>query len=291
MKINLSNNLRVRQIGPMICLNMVLLMTTSCSKPERPSISLHSAAEQGNLEQMQRHLYWGCDVNAANSGHDTPLGLAAKNGHVEVVKLLISKGADIKKSGAFYYAASENQSGIIDALIASGADINSKNADGYTLLHEAAKNREHPELTTFLISKGASVDAQSNDKSTPLHIAALNCNRGACEVLISKGARVNTRTDKGQTPLHLACQLFANPDTLELLLSKGADVNARDNDGQTPLHLAASSIGTNSVAATKVLLARRAKVDAVDRKGYEPVHDAQAMKKYDLVKMLLEARR
>ena len=132
---------KMHRFGAMIFTSMILLISPSCSKPERPSITLHEAARQGNLEQLQRHLYWGCDVNAVISDYHTPLGLAAENGHVDVVKLLISKGADINRSGALYFAVKQNQVGVIDALIASGADINSKNGDGYTLLHEAGKNR------------------------------------------------------------------------------------------------------------------------------------------------------
>ena len=71
-----------------------------------PSISIHKAAEEGNIEAVKQHLADGADVNAKNrSGatamHSTPLCEAAGGGHKEVVELLIAKGADVNVKNAY----------------------------------------------------------------------------------------------------------------------------------------------------------------------------------------------
>ena len=60
-----------------------------------PPISIHDAAEDGNIEVVKQHLAAGTDVNAKNDSGVTPLHRAAYYGHKEIVVLLIAKGADV----------------------------------------------------------------------------------------------------------------------------------------------------------------------------------------------------
>ena len=81
---------------------MKLLLTTIAAVllvgcgPSAPDISIHSAAEDGNIEAVKQHLAAGTDVNA-KGGVDggTPLYDAAGKGHKEVAELLIAKDADV----------------------------------------------------------------------------------------------------------------------------------------------------------------------------------------------------
>lgn len=58
--------------------------------------SIHTAAREGNLEEVNRQLAWGVNPNSHHLiTRDTSLIGAAVNGHADVVKLLIEKGADV----------------------------------------------------------------------------------------------------------------------------------------------------------------------------------------------------
>ena len=59
------------------------------------SISIHKAAEEGNIEVVKQHLATGVDVNAKNDRGRTPLLRAAEYGRKEIVELLITNGADV----------------------------------------------------------------------------------------------------------------------------------------------------------------------------------------------------
>ena len=58
-------------------------------------LSIHKAAEAGNIEAVKQHLAAGTDVNAKDGNGTTPLHLAADAGRKEIVELLIANGADV----------------------------------------------------------------------------------------------------------------------------------------------------------------------------------------------------
>ncbi len=52
-------------------------------------------ASIGDVEQIENGLQEGLDVNSADEEGYSALQAAAENDHLEVVKLLVSKGADV----------------------------------------------------------------------------------------------------------------------------------------------------------------------------------------------------
>ncbi len=141
-----------------------------------PSVDLHKAAKEGNIEAVKQHLAAGTDVNAKDIQGYTPLHHAANGGHKEIADLLIANGADVNaKDGGLvpplHYAAAFGQKEVAELLIAKGADVNAKGVlDGNTPLHWAAWNG-HTEVAEFLIEKGAHVNAKNGLDQTPLNLA------------------------------------------------------------------------------------------------------------------------
>ena len=67
------------------------------AKPESatvkvPDISIHEAAEVGNIEAVKQHLAAGADVNARPKYGDSALDHAIRGGSAELVNLLIKHG-------------------------------------------------------------------------------------------------------------------------------------------------------------------------------------------------------
>jgi ankyrin repeat protein len=62
---------------------------------------LHDMAQKGNIPKAELLIKHGAEVNALEEEyHSTPLGMAARWGHVEMVKFLLHYGADPGKSSA-----------------------------------------------------------------------------------------------------------------------------------------------------------------------------------------------
>ncbi len=83
---------------------------------------LHDMAQKGDIEKAELLIKHGAAINAVEEEYQsTPLGLAARWGHVEMVELLLKKGADPERSGAAWsipveWAKQKNHRGVVEVL-------------------------------------------------------------------------------------------------------------------------------------------------------------------------------
>ena len=122
--------------------------TTESPEPQTakaPDISIHDAAEDGNIEVVKQHIAAGTDVNGMDTIGRTPLYFAVFKGHKEIAELLIEKGADVNAKAGFgttplHDAAFSDLKEVAELLIANGADVNVKSKFGETPLDWAAND-------------------------------------------------------------------------------------------------------------------------------------------------------
>lgn len=158
---------------------------------------------------------------------------AVKRGDAAAVRALLKEGADANAAQgdgltALHIAAQEGQIEIVKVLLGAGASVEAKSRIGaYTPLHLAAGTGDAA-VVTALLDAGAAVNATtSNTGVTPLHLAAKALNgEAAVRVLLEGGASVNA-VDKaaGETPLMYAAAAGRTASVRELL-KHGADPKA-----------------------------------------------------------------
>ncbi|QBY05038.1 ankyrin repeat domain-containing protein [Thalassotalea sp. HSM 43] len=76
-------------------------------KPKSPeqNIDIIRFSANGDRALVNEALALGCDINVSDANGVTALIVASRTGHIEVVKLLVSKGADLKLKDNFGYDA------------------------------------------------------------------------------------------------------------------------------------------------------------------------------------------
>ena len=87
---------------------------------------LFNACKSGHIDLVKKMLSYGADVNAKNNGGNTPLHLASYEGYTEIVKLLLEHGADVNAKNNYgetslYWASSNGYSAIVKLLKQHGA--------------------------------------------------------------------------------------------------------------------------------------------------------------------------
>jgi ankyrin repeat protein len=157
--------------------------------------TLMQAIKNGNLQMAEKLVDSGANVNRIEKFHNnTPLIYAAAGGHSAIIKLLLSKGADVKPRAlytdwpsqvtseprtqyrpvgglnALMYSVRGGCYSCVEQLVAAGADVNFPTPEGITPLMLALDN-EHNEIAKFLMDKGANLDVWDWWGRTPLWIA------------------------------------------------------------------------------------------------------------------------
>ena len=198
-------------------------MTTM--SPEKPEADpLYYAAMLG-FRDLAEHLIAKHPEHINSRGGDavTPMHVAARAGHADVLSLLLEHGADVDVWDKFDATPLRRASkaGKLDAgqvLLDRGADINARDMHGQTPL-SGAMSEGHIELARMLVKRGARINTQNtHNRYTPLHWAVAKTNIQAVRLLLEHGADVNVCDKSGRTP----AQLTKQPEILELLSKYGA---------------------------------------------------------------------
>ncbi len=243
-----------------------------------PGRALRVAAINGDLDTAQTVLETLPDLGGPDmcdgQGY-TPLMLAAKYGHLALVRLLCERGADPNRRNTLGRTALNftDDPTILFALLEQGGRITTE------LLESALHSDDEDLLRTLLDRCDSGADSYRLDGPALLTVAVTTRkdNERFVRVLLERGADVNRpAASNGFTPLMQAAQ-WRKMGCLRLLLDAGADVNAATTGdqriGKTALMFAAEG---QRDAVVNLLLERGADVNAVDEHGVTPLLYAAA---------------
>ena len=259
---------------------------------------LHIASQSGSYELVSLLLESGADVDARDADGELPLHLAcqsAVDATRKVRRLLRVDTSHVNTTSAaartpLYHACAAANLDVVQLLLERGAQCDVTDSDNrmpreYVKLpcsqyvnhereHEAEKTGLKP-LEIFLKVRGRfNADFVTSDHML-LH-ASTELVPTLLEALLRHGVAVNTTDGNGNTALHYATKHDRSENVKRLLLWH-SDVNKRNNQGDTAVHLASRAGKRNSV---KTLMSHpkydmnvhnRAKETAVDVARSSPV--------------------
>jgi ankyrin repeat protein len=197
------------------------------AEEEQEELPIFQAAARGDVDEVARlldaepHLVEARDDRRPD---DTPLVVAAEQGRVGVVRLLLQRGAEVK---APYVC-------------------------GDTALHAAA-GRGREEVVNVLLSSGADSIIKGRGGYTALICASWRGQVGVAKQLLQhmQGRGLNARNNSGHTAVGMTC-LYGSVEALRLLLLAGADHTIANNRRETPRRVAEKEGYTDCVALLEV---------------------------------------
>ena len=143
-----------------------------------PALEIFAACLLGDTAQVEQLLTGNRSlVTLLSSDGWTPLHLAAHFGQLDVVRLLLNKGASAK--------------------------ARSTNALQNFPIHAAAAG-QHAAVIQLLLKHGSSPDARQHGGWAPLHASAQTGDVASARILVEAGADVSVRADNQQRPLDMA---------------------------------------------------------------------------------------
>lgn len=176
---------------------------------------VYNAARDGKLNRLKIFLDHkskeeiGKLVHAKTNGA-TPLIMACRNGHIDVVKYIVEQcTAEIEQVGSVTF----------DGETIEGAP---------PLWCAAAAG--HLEIVQYLISKGAGVNKTTFTNSTPLRAACFDGHYEIVKHLVNNEADIEIANRHGHTCLMISCYK-GHKEIAQYLLELNADVNRKSVKG------------------------------------------------------------
>ncbi|KAI4096216.1 MAG: hypothetical protein LQ339_007021 [Xanthoria mediterranea] len=198
------------------------------------AVHLAAVCDDDMLSVLLEHQ---ADPNLACVNDRTALHIAAHNGRVANVRLLLEKGAKLDPRQFQGYtplllAVETDQQQAVQVLLDAGADINAKLNNGSGALHIAlyiASNMKHTDMVTVLLARGIECFTPNNYGTTPLNIA---CQLGSIEQvkqLIALSRNLVWDIDSDSCVMNGTCLYTASrlgfTSIIEILLHHGAAIN------------------------------------------------------------------
>lgn len=220
--------------------------------------ALHKAASAGHLEVAEYLIENSADMLLMNGVDMTPLHLAARDGQISVVRLILEKIDTVPERilNDALHVASMSVYGS-DVIVRLLDDYRTKQVKPSTSSLETAtasllESSENGDLDTVVavIENGVDVNIVDGRGMTPLLWASLRGHLEIVEYLLDHGADIK-KTNTAEWTALMEASLEGHTEIVKLLIERGANVNAKTFVSGTALMF---SSGNGHLEVVKVLL-------------------------------------
>jgi ankyrin repeat protein len=249
-----------------------LLLSRGADPRKSPGL-MELAASIKNIDSISILLDAGISPNIKKDGIYTPLCSAIRDNSVEIVTMLLAKGADPNLTASEYPAfkcVTHDRLHILPQLVAAGANLHKPKG-----ILETAVAHNHMEALKYLLRKGVNPNDRNEDGFTPLTTAIRDNRSEMVDMLLANGADPSIRGE--DWPIAMAVK---RPAILKKLLATVP--NPSSVRGVIEMAVVA-----NQPESIKLLL--KAGVSVEDKTGgvFSPLTTALREDRTDIVRFLL----
>lgn len=259
--------------------------------------ALWISASNGDFDNVKVLVDFKANVNKCMSAPDdcfTPLFIATKNRHVDVVKFLLKNDAamiavhDDVRANALIFAVKAKSFELVRMFLTREINVDEKNSRGETALYWACRENADTAIVSFLLENGADANVYIIERESCLFMSCRSNNFAVVKLLLEHGANPNfVSPNSGLTPLHSAC-LQGSLEMVQLLLLHKAFPHPLTDTNLSPLFIAVESGHKNIVD----LLCSREDVDvnvALEPSKHTPLYTASKLGHQNVIDVLIEA--
>jgi ankyrin repeat protein len=250
--------------------------------------SILLASEASFAELVQLLITRGADLHCTDTDGWTPIHLSSY--HAETTRVLIENGADANRIANYYtplfLAAKGNHIEVVKVLLSFNPDLEIQHDDdsystGYTALTIATVNG-YTDVVRLLLEAGANVNHRSKRNISTLQYAVYYNREDIVRSLMEYHPELDHVDDDGDTAFN-SIQSSTSVAIAKLLINAGSDPEIRNNEGNTPL---CKAVRFENVDIVKYLIAKKAELNIIGGKYGGPLHIACRWINLELVKIL-----
>ncbi len=260
----------------------------------RPIEKFIEMATVGNIDEINRAIEIGIEIDELGAKGHTALMAAAYYGHRSIVNILLAAGADpnllsdddglgagmtalMLTAGSFF---ASNRQHVAQLLIAGGADVDQRGVGGKTaIMYAALAGSGYPECVEILIAADADLDIHDDRGHTVLTSVAATENYPMLNLLMQAGAStvglesIQLIQAAGAGNVERVKSLLLNKVNLDL--DRGAAISNAAAAGHTKI--------------VELLIRAGANVNLRDKLGFTPIASAAYAGYGEIVQLLIDA--
>lgn len=171
---------------------------------------LNITIESGDMELTKFLITNGANVNSLMQDGVSLIGYAIAQNNMDLLQMLIENGANVNNTNGDSWADTPLKTAsrlgldnVVRILLTRNADINAVDMNGNTALHTAALNSQLS-VVKLLLEKNPNLDIQNKVGNTALHLAVISGNIDIVGELVLKGANTRIRNNDEKYPKDIA---------------------------------------------------------------------------------------
>ncbi|XP_067653215.1 serine/threonine-protein phosphatase 6 regulatory ankyrin repeat subunit B-like [Haliotis asinina] len=233
------------------------------------------AAYHGNIDVLGLLIEKGANTLAVNQRSRDSLHLSCIGGHVDTVKYVLSQTSvdinskDCENMTPVLLAAYYGKREVFDILVKMGADLSVIDEDGDNILHWACHGGNVKIVTYILIQNIVDINSKGDENMTPVMLAAYHGKNEAFDILVKKGADLSIIDEDGDNILHSACHGGNVKIVTYILMQNIVDINCKGDEEMTAVLIAAYHAKKE---AFDNLVKRGADLSVIDEDGDNILH-------------------
>ena len=185
---------------------------------------LHIATVRGNLAIVQHLIQHKCEINLKDNYQFTPFSLACLRGHLAIIQYMMENAppsTEFNVNDGLLRASDCGHIDVLRYLLGKGADVNAVNTLGETALSIAARGQYYS--VCLLLENNAKINTVDRRGYTPLQHAILREQKDIATNLIQHGAHLYSCCETIESPLQMCCNI-SNPMLIKCMLDAGCDL-------------------------------------------------------------------